>query len=230
MRRGARHLRPPEPFVYVVAASAVLVALIAALAALAAGPGDGAGTIRLVHSSGSEGTRALVLSTASLYAENDPWRDYLATESVCPGGERTDLPASRQLETLACLVNFARKRRGLRELPILPLLNAASTRKASAIIRCTNFAHNPCGGDWRAAVRSTGYRGEFGENLYVAGGPFGAPRVAVDAWLNSASHRRNLFSPLWRVQGFALLLMKSFEGYRDMALWVSVLGGDEPSS
>jgi len=180
--------------------------------------------IRAVLSSSGHGDRSLTLSTASLYAENDPWKAYLASESVCPGGERTDLPIARQVAAVACLVNFARKRQGLRELDVRSVLNGGSARKAKAIIRCENFAHDPCGGDWTSAVRSTGYAGVFGENLYIASGRWGAPRVAVDAWLNSAPHRANLFRRAWREQGLAVLSRESFHGSRDVSVWVSVLG------
>ena len=181
-------------------------------------------SVRAVRSSLAPGERLLTLRTASLYAKNDPWKEYLAGESDCPGGERIDLPVARQVATVACLVNYARKRRGLRELVVVPVLNSASIKKARAIVRCQSFAHNPCGGDWTSAARSAGYAGDFGENLYLASGPWGAPRVAVDAWLNSASHRRNLFGREWREQGLTVLSMASFGPYRDSALWVSVLG------
>jgi uncharacterized protein YkwD len=179
---------------------------------------------RAVLSSLAPGERELSLSTSSLYAKNDPWLAYLASESVCPGGERTDLPVALQVATVACLVNFARKRRGLRPLVVVPLLNGASVRKARAIVRCETFAHNPCGEDWTSAARAAGYGGVFGENLYVASGRWGAPRVAVDAWLNSDPHRENLFGREWREQGLAVLPGKSFGVYRDVALWVNVLG------
>ncbi len=188
------------------------------------GPAGNPTRIREVLSSSGHDDRSLTLSTASLYAANDPWKPYLASESVCPGGERTDLPAGRQVAAVACLVNFARRRQGLRDLVVLPVLNGASVRKARAIIRCKNFAHNPCGGDWTSSVRSTGYPGEFGENLYVASGPWGAPRVAVDAWLNSPPHRANLFRRAWHEQGLAVLPGESFGDYRDVAVWVNVLG------
>jgi uncharacterized protein YkwD len=180
--------------------------------------------VRLVLSSLDDEKRALALSTTSLYAANDPWKPYLASEAECPGGERTDLPVRQQIDTVACLVNYARKRRGLRELVVRPLLNGASTLKAQAMVRCESFAHNPCGGDWKATVRSVGYAGTFGENLYLASGRWAAPRVAVDAWLNSATHRRNLLGPEWRDQGYAILRQDSFGGFRDVSLWVSVLG------
>lgn len=181
--------------------------------------------IREVRSSLAPRQRALALSTSSLYARDDRWKAYLASESVCPGGERTDLPFSRQVATVACLVNFARKHRGLRELAVVPVLNGASFRKARAIARCETFAHDPCGQHWAAAARSVGYTGLVGENLYLASGPWGAPRVAVDAWLNSTTHRENLFRPEWREQGLAGLYMGKFGDYQDVTLWVSVLGG-----
>lgn len=202
----------------------VAVTLLAATSIVGDRPASNGAPIRAVRSSLAQGERVLTLSTASLYAKNDPWKAYLASESACPGGERTDLPVARQVATVACLVNFARKRRGLRELAVLSVLNGASVRKARAIVRCENFAHNPCGGDWTSAVRSTGYVGVFGENLYLASGRWGAPRVAVDAWLNSAPHRENLFGPEWREQGLAVLPRESFGAYRDVSLWVSVLG------
>jgi len=146
----------------------------------------------------------------------------LADEAVCPGGDRTDLPVVRQVSTVACFVNFARSRRGLASLVVRSDLNTASLAKASAIGRCQNFAHNPCGGDWTSAVRSTGFIGTFGENLYLASGRWGSPRAAVDSWLNSASHRENLFDQKWREQGIALKRVR-LGSYGAVAVWVNVL-------
>lgn len=186
--------------------------------------GSGAGLTRALSSSLAPRGRALALSTTSLYAKNDPWKAFLASERVCPGGERTDLPVARQVSIVACLVNFARKKRGLRELRVIAALNGASFTKATAIVRCENFAHNPCGGDWTSSVRSIGYTAAFGENLYIASGRWGAPRVAVDAWLNSPPHRENLFRRKWRDQGLAMVSTDRFGEYRDVSLWVNVLG------
>ena len=182
-------------------------------------------TYRVVASSGSAGVSTLSLSTRRLGSDDDPWKRYLADETQCPGGDRTDLPVARRLATVGCLVNVARKRRGLRPLAADPVLNEASLRKARAIVRCQQFAHDPCGVAWTSAALAAGYHGPVGENLYIATGRWGAPRVAVDAWLNSAAHRRNLFGTRWRVQGMALLATMRFAGHEDISLWVSVLGG-----
>jgi uncharacterized protein YkwD len=193
---------------------------------------DGAGSaarygevpIRLVLSSSAPVSSARSVSTTSLYARHDPWMKYLATEQVCPGGERTDLPPARQAATVACLVNFAREQRGLRKLAVATILNGASAKKARAIDRCGRFAHNPCGGNWAASIRSTGYVGAVGENLYLASGFFAAPRPAVDAWLNSARHRENLFAPEWTEQGLAVVVLSRFESDQNVVVWVNVFG------
>lgn len=199
--------------------------VVASTVALSGDDGSDSGIpTRIVRSSLVPGERALALSTRALYAKNDPWKGYLASESVCPGGERTDLPSARQAETVVCLVNFARRHRGLRALEVGRELNGASLLKAKEILRCENFAHSPCGGDWTSAVRSLGYVGLVGENLYLATGRWGAPRVAVDAWLNSPHHRANLFGRAWREQGVALLAKRRFRDHQDVSVWVSVLG------
>jgi uncharacterized protein YkwD len=130
--------------------------------------------------------------------------------------------------TVACLVNFARKQHGARELAMAPILNGASAVKAQAIRRCENFAHNPCGGDWTAATKSTGYTGRFGENLYLASGRFAAPRPAVDAWLNSQPHRENLFRSEWREQGLSIVVLRRFAGRRNVVVFVSMFGAAAP--
>lgn len=180
--------------------------------------------IRIVLSSTGATSSAGTLSTATLYAKHDPWKRYLASERVCPGGERTDRPLQIQVRTVACLVNFARKQRGLRQLSFVRRLDVASASKAQAIQRCGSFAHDPCGGGWETSITSTGYMGAFGENLYLASGSFAAPRPTVDAWLNSAPHRENLFGPRWRAQGLAVVLLGRFSGYDNVAVWVNVLG------
>jgi hypothetical protein len=161
-----------------------------------------------------------------LYKANDPWRSYLADEQTCPGGERTDLPAAEQTTVMLCLIDWARKRHGLNAPPQTLLLERTARQKAEEIIRCHNFDHSACGQSPDADVRALGYPGAFGENLYIAGGRFGAPRVALDGWLNSPGHRENLFRPFWRTQGIAIIKLDRFGPYSDMTLWVSQFGSE----
>lgn len=107
---------------------------------------------------------------------------------------------------------------------MVSLLNRVSLGKAREIVRCRNFGHSPCGQSWRANLLEVGYRGAAGENLYLGGGSLGAPRVAIEGWLRSPSHRSNLFAPDWRTQGFAHVTLAHFAGYRNVTVWVSVFG------
>ena len=163
---------------------------------------------------------------AALYPANDQWLDYLADEVTCPGGERTDLPPAQQAAVMLCLINWARQRAGLFSPPATALLDGTAVQKANEIVRCRNFAHAACGGDPAADIRAMGYRGVWGENLYIAAGRSGAPRVALDAWLNSPHHRENLFHPDWRTPGIAVLKLDQFGEYHDMTLWVSHFGSE----
>ncbi len=204
------------------------VVLLVLVLGVGAGPNSGAEPLRLVLSSSAASSPARAVTTRTLYVRNGAWRQYLASEQVCPGGERTDLSPRRQVQAVACLLNFARERRGLPRLAVVSILNGASATKGRQILRCHRFAHNPCGGDWAASIRATGYTGSFGENLYLASGPFAAPRPAVDAWLNSAPHRRNLFRADWREQGLAVVSVRKFGGSGRVVVWVNVLG--DPSA
>ena len=160
----------------------------------------------------------------SLYEPNDPWKAYLAGEHACPGGERVSVPLVRQAETMVCLVNFARRKRGLEPVSPVKLLNRTSVLKANRIERCSDFMHNACGEDAAADVRAAGYLGEWGENLFIGEGPWGAPRPALDGWLNSAAHRDNLFRPEWRTGGVAVMKMARLGGERNVTLWVNQFG------
>ncbi|MGD0166741.1 MAG: CAP domain-containing protein [Gaiellaceae bacterium] len=167
------------------------------------------------------GLPALTIHRGPLYPPNDPWKGYLASEQTCPGAERTDLPLSQQADIMVCLVNYARERRGLSALATFPLLNDTSAKKADKIVRCNDFAHDACGIDPVADTRAAGYEGDWGENLYVGEGRLGAPRVALDGWLNSPEHRANLFQPEWRSEGIAVVKVNRLGRYSDATVWVN---------
>ena len=170
------------------------------------------------------GLPSITLHGSSLYFPHDQWSAYLAPESTCPGGERTDLPPAQQATTMVCLVNYARRTRGLQPLAIVPLLDDSSLIKAGRIVRCKQFAHDACNEDPAADARAARYDGEFGENLYLASGRWGAPRVALDGWLNTPGHRANQFRPEWRTEGIAVETLSSFGSYHDAELWVQEFG------
>jgi uncharacterized protein YkwD len=170
------------------------------------------------------GLPGITLRGDSLYRADDAWKAYLASEQTCPDAERLDLPLARQADTMVCLVNFARRKRGLQPVTPVELLNRTSVLKADKIQRCRDFNHNACGEDAAADTRAAGYRGAWGENLFIAEGAWGAPRPALDGWLNSAEHRENLFRPEWRTEGITIMKIARFGPERNITLWVNQFG------
>lgn len=164
------------------------------------------------------------LNRAPLYARNDPWKSYLADEQTCPNAEDLNAPLHEQALTMICLINHARRGRGLPELPVYPQLSEAARLKGSEIIQCKVFAHAPCGCDPHDVADQAGFTGSWGENLYIADGRYGAPRPALDGWLNSPGHRENLFRPEWQMQSVYVVKLDSFPGFSSPTLWVSEFG------
>lgn len=170
------------------------------------------------------GGPTLTLNEQSIYPSDDPWKPWLADEKRCPGGDDRSASPRAQVRALLCLVNFARERQGLSPLRLSRLLSTSSAAKAADIVACDEFAHEACGHEADRAARALGYRGSFGENLYVAEGALVAPRVAVDRWLNSPGHRENLFRAQWRTIGIARVAEADVEQVSDGVLWVNQFG------
>jgi uncharacterized protein YkwD len=166
------------------------------------------------------GVPGLTLRTAPLHRD-DPWASYLAPESICPGRSDSSASPGLQAETALCLLNYARQEQGLPALAQEPQVSTWSALKASDITRCNEFSHEPCREPADVHARDAGYRGAWGENIYLGPGSYKTPLAAVDGWLNSPHHRENLFRPEWRAQGIAVLHVASFRGRNDVAIWVS---------
>jgi uncharacterized protein YkwD len=96
--------------------------------------------------------------------------------------------------------------------------------KATDIVRCHKFAHEPCGRPANEAALVAGYRGSFGENVYIAEGRLITPRVAVDRWLNSPHRRENVFRPKWRTVGIARLAGADVARFDDGVIWINEFG------
>jgi uncharacterized protein YkwD len=164
------------------------------------------------------------LKQAPLYASHDPWKPYLADERTCPNAEDLNAPLHAQALTMICLINHARLGRGVAPLAVSPQLSEAVRLKGEEIARCKVFAHAPCGGDAHDVAVQAGFAGSWGENIYIADGRYGAPRPALDGWLNSPGHRENLFEPRWQVQSVYVVKLDDFPGFKSPTLWVSEFG------
>lgn len=106
----------------------------------------------------------------------------VAPISVCPTTSSTQM---------FCLINHARKQRGLSALIRHGQLVAAARAKRDQIIFCRDFSHAACGADPFEVIRKAGYPGDsLGENLAVGY----SARGAVSGWLQSDGHRANILS------------------------------------
>lgn len=195
--------------------------LVASLARPAYDRERGANGLRIELFPGSPG---ITLGEQRLYPENDAWREWLADEQTCPGGEDASIPPEVQVQVMLCLLNYARAHEGLGPVGLSPFLSATAASKARDIVLCRDFRHEACGKETFQAADELGYSGALGENLYVAEGALMAARPAVDAWLNSDGHRENLFQPGWSAVGISLLGGATLDDVEDGAVWVNHFG------
>jgi uncharacterized protein YkwD len=159
------------------------------------------------------------------YPPNDAWAKFLPAPSACPGSTAgpTDEPAAE--EAMLCALNYARMKEGVPALPLSPELRTASRLKAIDIIPCQEFSHTACGKNARSVADPAGYpQVTWCENIYSGAGPFMPARVAADGWLNSPHHRENLFRREWTEQGVAVVVAPTFQGKKNVAIWVSEFG------
>jgi uncharacterized protein YkwD len=125
---------------------------------------------------------------------------------------------------MRCLLDWARRERGLPPLATNAVLARPASLKAADIVRCGDFSHTPCGMPFEATFRAVGYSGQSGENIVWGEGAARTPRLLMDSWLHSTGHRENLFRSEWREQGLAVLQVDSFLGTGPAAVYVHQFG------
>jgi uncharacterized protein YkwD len=130
-------------------------------------------------------------------------------------GAVRDLPADRapaQVNAaIVCLLNYERRRHGLRPLVRVPVLDVASKRKSDDMVARRYFAHvSPDGVTPSAVVAAAGYvvrpGGTTGENLAWGEGDAGTAASIVDGWMHSPGHRANILRPEFSQIGVGLTL------------------------
>lgn len=157
------------------------------------------------------------------------WLAYVAPVSVCPGGDDAAAPVADQQRTMVCLVDYARKQRGLAPLALSSTLLGSAALKSRDIAACERFAHDPCGTGSRRVFELVGYGAGTsswgtGENLALVSANAATPRYVMNGWLNSDPHREDLFEPNWREQGVSLLPHARVDGHEDVNIWTSHFG------
>jgi len=121
-------------------------------------------------------------------------------------------------------VNDVRRRSGLPPLTPNPLLDRVSQEHAEDMLRRSYFGHRtPEGLGPSDRAEGDGYRSGIGENLVEQ--RFSVEE-ALEAWLGSPGHRRNILDPACRELGLGLAVGEGYDaapgGYR--VIWVQSFG------
>jgi uncharacterized protein YkwD len=121
-------------------------------------------------------------------------------------------------------VNGVRRREGVPPLAPSPLLDRISQQHAEDMLARSYFGHwTPEGLGPSERARASGYAAGIGENLVEQ--RF-STEEALEAWLGSPGHRRNILDPASREMGLGLAVGAGYDaapgGYR--VIWVQSFG------
>jgi uncharacterized protein YkwD len=166
-----------------------------------------------------------VVPAATASGGSSPWAAYLAPASSCPGSDLTVAAAAVEKRAMRCLINWTRRRAGLRSLRWSKLLANAAGSKADIIVACNDFSHHACGSRWPASATRQRPYDIWGENLFYGVRSISSPRVALLAWLESPEHRALLFGRPWRDLGLMYRVVPSLRGSQRVAIWVLEVAG-----
>jgi len=151
--------------------------------------------------------------------------DLIAPASACPKQTDPSLPAAKQVQTMRCMVNYARQRRGKPALAGLAALDRAARRKADDILRCDQFDHEACGRGFTFWIERVGYGGRctaLGENIAWGTGSLASVRNIFSAWIRSPGHRANILGGFEEI-GIGLRV-GTLEGSRGAHVWTQEFG------
>lgn len=114
-------------------------------------------------------------------------------------------------EALLCLHNEERAGRGLPPLKENAKLRRAASGHSADMVERGYFSHERGGETFVDRILATGYARRndgwsLGENLAWGTGELATPRWMIEAWMNSAGHRRTIVSRSYREVGFGVRL------------------------
>lgn len=132
--------------------------------------------------------------------------------SACAGADlqSSQLSPGREEAALLCLINLRRSEAGATRVHENKRLRSAAALQAENMVHQGFFAHTcPGGSTFLDRIRRTGYmrRSSYwvvGENLAWGTASLSSPGALVRAWMESASHRRNLLDSRFREIGIAV--------------------------
>ena len=149
-----------------------------------------------------------------------------ASAAGCAGQDDAAAPPATKLAAMHCLVNQARRQYGLSVLRNSRRLDRSSLLRATAIRRCGDFSHTPCGQSFNAVFAQVGYprSASVGENIFWGSASLRSARSAFEGWLRSPGHRHILFMRGWRGLGIGLAEAGQLFGAAQVSVWVAQFG------
>jgi len=128
-------------------------------------------------------------------------------ETLAPTAENL----SQVREALLCLHNEQRAARGLPALRENTKLRRAATGHSDDMVAKGYFSHESGGETFVDRILDAGYTRRndgwsLGENLAWGTGDLATPKNMMEAWMNSAGHRRTIVNRSYREVGFGIRL------------------------
>jgi uncharacterized protein YkwD len=148
----------------------------------------------------------------------------VAATSPCSTQVGLGAPAAAQEAAMLCLVNDARRTRGLPELAANDGLARAADHKSADILRCDEFSHEACGREFTYWIERSGFHGcASAENIAWGGGGLGGVRSIFRLWMHSPGHRANILGAYEEI-GIGLRVGR-LEGNGGAHVWTQDFGG-----
>ena len=147
----------------------------------------------------------------------------IASAATCPGQANPAAPIAAQERAMRCLVNFARRGRGLPGFKASNVLARAAERKSADILRCGSFSHEACGRPFTYWIERLGYPDcGAGENIAWGSGRLASVRSIFRSWMRSQGHRENILGAYEEI-GVGLRV-GNLEGFSGAHVWTQSFG------
>jgi uncharacterized protein YkwD len=137
--------------------------------------------------------------------------------------------SSYEQQLITC-INQVRAQRGLPTLRINPALVTSARTHSADMGQRKYFEHNVPGGEtWQARILRSGYAlhgyriWKAGEDIYWGAGLKSSPVAAVDAWMQSPSHRAVILAKGFRDIGVGAVQAPDGGGQASCPVWFFTL-------
>jgi uncharacterized protein YkwD len=159
-------------------------------------------------------TVAAALALAGMIAVSSSAATSSRSGSSTRSSQRVGLP---QLQNQVLVgINDLRRKAGLVPLKLSAALTAAAYEQSASMAEHGFFSHTSYGGSpfWKRVAAKYAARSRswsVGENL-VWRSPWLDSQIALELWLQSPEHRKNMLSPIWREIGLGAVHVASAPG------------------